>query len=58
MVLVSLLLFTKIFNPNQINIFKNQLKNNSNDREEYKNGVLLNVLWFSLVLIFLMLNKL
>jgi len=56
MVLVSFLLFTKIFNPNQINVFKKQLKNNSNDRVEYGNGVLLNVLWFSLVLIFLMLN--
>ena len=52
--LISFLLFTKLFYPSQLKQLR--LKNKINDRESYKNSVLLNVVWFSILVIFLLLN--
>lgn len=56
MVLITWMLFTKIFYPHQINEFKKKLISNSNNKKEYSNLVLLNVLWFCIICVFLLLN--
>ena len=50
------MIFSRIFNPKQIKGFMGSLKNNSKNREEYRKTVILSILWFSVIVIFLMLN--
>jgi len=50
--LISFLLFTKLFYPEQLKSIKSKIKN----REEYSNSVLMNMVWFSILVVFLLLN--
>ena len=52
--LLSFLLFTKLFYPNQLKVVYDN--KNIKNREDYKNSVLLNIVWFSVLVIFLLLN--
>ena len=54
--LISWILFTKLFYPKQINDFSNSLKTKSNNREQYKKSVLKIVLWFCILAVFLLFN--
>ena len=56
--IISWLIFNRIFNPNQIKVFKEErkLKNNLNDKIDYKHKTIENILWFCILLIFLMFN--
>ena len=56
MVLVSWMIFSRIFNPKQITGFMDGLKNKSNNREEYRKSVITNILWFTILVIFLFVN--
>lgn len=52
--LISLLIFTKLFYPNQLKEFRNNIKLNKGDQTTYKQQSMLSILWFSVVLLFLM----
>lgn len=54
--LISWMIFTKLFYPKQLKSFQNELQAKPNNREEYSNSVTLNVLWFSILLVFLIFN--
>lgn len=54
--LISFLLFTKLFYPNQLKRVGDSLKRPINNREDYKDSVILNVVWFSILVVFLLLN--
>ena len=56
--IVSWLIFSRIFNPNQIKVFieERKLKNNTNDKIDYKHKTVENILWFCILLIFLLFN--
>jgi hypothetical protein len=56
--IVSWLIFSRIFNPNQIKVFKEErkLKNNTNNKVDYKHKTIENILWFCILLIFLLFN--
>lgn len=56
--IVSWLIFNRIFNPNQIKVFQEErkMKNNINDKIDYKHKTIENILWFCILLIFLMFN--
>lgn len=56
MVLISWMIFSKIFNPKQITGFMDTLKKNSSNRNEYRKTVVLSILWFSIIVLFLILN--
>ena len=56
MVLVTLAIFSKIFYPDQLKQFKKQLINKSSNRDTYRKGVLLNIIWFSVILVLFLLN--
>jgi len=51
--LISWLLFTRLFKPNQIKQFKDERKELKND---YKQKTIENILWFCILVIFLMFN--
>mgnify|MGYP001313150155 CR=1 FL=1 len=50
--LVSWLIFTRLFKPDQINKFKNERQ----DIKDYKTKTIENIIWYSIILIFLLLN--
>tara|TARA_B100000073_G_C23263084_1_gene383232 strand:+ start:152 stop:454 length:303 start_codon:yes stop_codon:yes gene_type:complete len=52
--LISFLLFTKLFYPVQLKQLR--LKNKINNIEDYRSSVILNVVWFSILVVFLLLN--
>lgn len=56
--IVSWLIFNRIFNPNQIKVFQEErkMKNNINNKIDYKHKTIENILWFCILLIFLMFN--
>lgn len=56
--IISWLIFNRIFNPNQIRVFKEErkLKNNINKNIDYKHKTIENILWFCILLIFLLFN--
>jgi hypothetical protein len=51
--LVSWLIFTKLFNPRQIKDFKNERMDNKKD---YRQRTIENILWYCILLIFLLFN--
>ena len=56
--IVSWLIFSRIFNPNQIKVFieERKIKNNTNNKIDYKHKTVENILWFCILLIFLLFN--
>ena len=56
--IVSWLIFSRIFNPNQIKVFieERKFKNNNNNKIDYKHKTIENILWFCILLIFLLFN--
>jgi hypothetical protein len=56
--IVSWLIFSRIFNPNQIRVFieERKFKNNNNNKIDYKHKTIENILWFCILLIFLLFN--
>ena len=50
--IVSLLIFTKLFYPHQLKEFKKSIK--LNNKETLKHKSMVGILWFSVVLLFLM----
>lgn len=56
MVLVSWLIFNKLFCPEQLKKFSNQLKKENMNRKEYQHSVTLNTLWFCVLCLFLLFN--
>jgi len=54
--LISWIIFTKLFYPKQINDFKEELHVKSKNRDTYSKGVVKNVLWFSILCVFLIMN--
>lgn len=54
--LISWMIFTKLFYPKQIKNFKNELSVNPNNREDYSKSVIKNILWFSILCIFIIMN--
>tara|TARA_Y100000022_G_C12965307_1_gene246596 strand:+ start:172 stop:474 length:303 start_codon:yes stop_codon:yes gene_type:complete len=52
--LITFLIFTKLFYPNQLRLINEKKK--INNLVEYKNSVMLNVIWFCLLVVFLLLN--
>lgn len=56
MVLVSWLIFNKLFYPQQLKNFSNQLKKQNMNRKEYQHSVTLNTLWFCVLCLFLLFN--
>ena len=54
--IVSFLIFTRIFNPNQIKVFQNERKNISKNEDEYKMKTISNILWYCILLLFLLFN--
>ena len=54
--LISWILFTKLFYPNQLNSFSNSLKTSSSNNKEYKENTLKVALWFCILVIFLLFN--
>ncbi len=51
--LISWLIFTKLFNPKQINNFKDERKVGKND---YIDKTIENILWYCILLLFLLFN--
>ena len=56
MVLVSWLIFNKLFCPEQLKKFSNQLKKENMNRKQYQHSVTLNTLWFCVLCLFLLFN--
>ena len=56
MVLVSWLIFNKLFCPEQPKKFSNQLKKENMNRKQYQHSVTLNTLWFCVLCLFLLFN--
>ena len=54
--LISWMIFTKLFYPKQLKQFQEELQSKSNNRKEYSKSVTLNVLWFCILLIFIIFN--
>ena len=54
--LISFLLFTKLFYPRQLVNVQNDINNKLGGKLEYKDKVLLNIVWFCILVIFLLLN--
>lgn len=59
--IVSWLIFNRIFNPNQIKVFKEERKfimNNQNmeNKVDYQHKTIENILWYCILLVFLMFN--
>ena len=55
--IISLLIFNRIFNPNQIKVFIEERKfKNNNNKIDYKHKTIENILWFCILLIFLLFN--
>ena len=59
--IISWLIFNRVFNPNQIKAFKEERKmrlndQNMNNKVDYRHKTVENVLWFCILLIFLMFN--
>jgi hypothetical protein len=50
--LVSWLIFTRLFKPDKINKFQNERQ----DIKDYKNKTIENIIWYSIILVFLLLN--
>ena len=46
----------ELFYPNQLKRVGDSLKRPINNREDYKDSVILNVVWFSILVVFLLLN--
>jgi hypothetical protein len=51
--LISWLIFTKLFKPHQIKEFRDERKVNEND---YKHTTIENILWYCILLLFLLFN--
>ncbi len=56
MVLVSWLIFNKLFYPQQLKQLTNELTKKNMNRKEYRDSVTLNTLWFSILCLFLLFN--
>ena len=54
--LISWMIFTKLFYPKQLRSFKEELSSRPDNRKQYSNSVTLNILWFSILLIFVIFN--
>ena len=54
--LISFLLFTKLFYPHQLKSVQNSINKNLGNNLVYRDKVLLNVVWFCILVIFLLLN--
>ena len=50
--LISFLLFTRLFYPDQLKSIGERLKT----RSEYRDSVILNIVWFCVLIVFLLLN--
>lgn len=56
MVLVSWLIFNKLFCPEQLKKFSKQLTKENMNRKQYQHSVTLNTLWFCVLCLFLLFN--
>lgn len=56
MVLLSLLIFNKLFYPQQLKLLSTQLTRKNMNHTQYKLSITLNTLWFSIIFLFLLFN--
>ena len=56
MVLVSWLIFNKLFYPEQLRKLSDELTKKNMNRKEYRHSVTLNTLWFCVLCLFLLFN--
>jgi len=54
MVLISLMIFSKLFYPKRLDELRSSLKTDGDNKGLYRQKVILSVLWFSVILLFLM----